>query len=93
MGKIEWAMWANEQAVASSVGEKFNHYCVAKGVQNQLTVFTTTLYNKLVCTHNFRIFFPVLFVGGVLSWIGKFKKWEIGVYAMYLHYLLSIFNL
>ena len=24
MGKIEWAMWANEQAVASSVGKKSN---------------------------------------------------------------------
>ncbi|XP_028392538.1 cytochrome b-245 light chain-like isoform X2 [Dendronephthya gigantea] len=51
MGKIEWAMWANEQAVASSV---------------------------------------VLFVGGVLSWIGKFKKWEIGVYAVFAAILIIL---
>ena len=24
MGKIEWAMWANEQAVVSSIGKKSN---------------------------------------------------------------------
>ena len=43
MGKIEWAMWANEQAVASSA---------------------------------------VVFLGGILSWIAKFKKWQIAVYAV-----------
>ncbi|CAB3990188.1 cytochrome b-245 light chain [Paramuricea clavata] len=43
MGKTEWAMWANEQAVASSI---------------------------------------VVFIGGVLSWIGKFKRWQIAIYAV-----------
>lgn len=43
MAKIEWAMWANEQAVASSI---------------------------------------VVIIGGILSWIGMFKRYEIAIYAV-----------
>lgn len=51
MGEIEWAMWANEQAVLSSF---------------------------------------VVILGGILSWIGMFKRWQISIYAVIVGVLIFI---
>ncbi|XP_057390979.1 cytochrome b-245 light chain isoform X1 [Balaenoptera acutorostrata] len=66
MGQIEWAMWANEQALASGLKEK--NYWGGK----------TEIHSLAAGAHRA----AVLITGGIVATAGQFAQWYLGAYSI-----------
>ncbi|KAF7244635.1 Cytochrome b-245 light chain [Varanus komodoensis] len=67
MGRIEWAMWANEQALAAGLKEQRLLVCRSRRQR--------PFSPSLSCV--------VLVTGGIVAVSGQFKNWEFAAYSMY----------